>query len=369
MPQGEESFWNPYRMVVVRDEKPEKKEPVLHHTFKGISGAVKCRITTLTPFLIGKRSDNRDVSFLEREGKPVIPGTSLKGMIRSLAELAGNGCAVVGKSDYKHKPCSSVNSLCITCRIFGMMEQCSNAKVFMGKISFGDGIFQGDKPVYGKHQILMGTPSPRHTAFYKNPDTNENNKTVRKLYFHQPGQEDSPIPPPPGLIERAWQVHPLPKNSIFEFEVTFQNLCDEELDLLLYCLALEEDVTVTFEGQQETQGPLRHKLGYGKPLGMGSVHIEITQLTLIDMAKRYRSLAPPIIFEKGYLTKEIEGRTKGFKSDASTTMTMLRKMLLYNSSDTRDFHWPYFNWFRDTSKDEKPKPPRPENSETPLKRI
>ena len=239
MPQKEESFWNPYRMVVVRDNEPKKKKPVLHHAFKGISGTVNCRITTLTPFLIGKRSD-RGVSFVEREGKPVIPGTSLKGMIRSLAELAGNGCAVVGKSDNNHKPCSSIDSLCITCRIFGMMEKGRNAKVFMGKISFGDGIFQGDTPVYGKHQILMGTPAPRHTAFYKNPDTGNDDKTVRKFYFHQPRQEDYPLPPPADLIKNVWRVYPLPKDSIFEFEITFHNLCDEELKLLLYCLALKK---------------------------------------------------------------------------------------------------------------------------------
>ena len=108
---------------------------------------------------------------------------------------------------------------------------------------------------------------------------------------------------------------------------------------------------------------MRHKLGYGKPLGMGSVHIEITRLTLIDMATRYSSLTPSTrILEEEDLIKEIAGRTKGFKSDTSTTMTMLRKMLLYNSSDTSTFAYPAFDWFKDTSKGVN-------NSKTALKRI
>lgn len=358
MPQGEE-FWNPYRMVVVRDAEPKRKSPLSHQAFKGITGSLKCRLTTLTPFLIGKRGFGNEVSFIERDRKPVIPGTSLKGMIRSLAEIVGNGCAVVGKADSTHIACHNADNLCITCRIFGMMEKGHDAKVFMGKVSFGDGIFQSDKPVYLNYQVLMGTPNPKHTSFYINSITGKDDQTVRKFYFHQPDQKDTPLYPPSDLINRAWKVYPLPKNSVFEFDVTFHNLLDEELNLLLYFIALEEDVSISFDDGRTVKGSLRHKLGYGKPLGMGSVHIAITKMALIgDMVQRYSKLKPPEDITEEALKEIIKDKTKTFRADCSLTMTQLRRMLLWNEAESKRFHYPSFNWFRS-----------PGNSNKKLKKI
>ncbi len=62
----------------------------------------------------------------------------------------------------------------------------------------------------------------------------------------------------------------------FDFVIHFNNLQEDEFNLLLYLLVLEGDVQVTVgegEHRRQLRGPLRHKLGLGKPLGMGSVHI------------------------------------------------------------------------------------------------
>jgi hypothetical protein len=80
--------------------------------------------------------------------------------------------------------------------------------------------------------------------------------------------------------------------------VDFENLNWQELQLLLYCLVLEESVTVTLsqaalgkrsEGPVTLTGPMRHKIGGAKPQGAGSIGIQMERLTLNeDSVARYR---------------------------------------------------------------------------------
>ncbi|MEI6068665.1 MAG: hypothetical protein WCP96_15085 [Methylococcaceae bacterium] len=72
---------------------------------------------------------------------------------------------------------------------------------------------------------------------------------------------------------RKLKSHPLSNGSTFEFDVAFDNLSEYELGLLCYALKPSKD--------------FRHKLGMGKPIGLGSVNIDITELVLIDRHQRY----------------------------------------------------------------------------------
>jgi len=370
MPVGE-NFWNPYRMVPVRNEPLLLKAPVTHEKFTGLSGYISCSLEALTPFLIGRRTERTDIEFIKRNGKPVIPGTSLKGMIRALAEIVGNGCAVIGEVDDLHRPCVNTRNLCVTCRMFGMMERGREAKVFMGKVTIGDGIFIDEVPRYGEFKVLMGTPNPRHTPFYINPLNNNNDKMVRKFYFHQPAHIQSPQSPSNNLITRAWTIKALMPPARFKFTVTFNNLLDEELDLLLYCLFLENDFEFKERDSSQTQllkGRLfRHKLGYGKPLGMGSVFIQPDLMVFRDMKARYSNGEAEKTFIDDKLTEEIRRRTQQYRNDESPTMEHLRKMLIWDIDDRREFKYPPFDWFRDIYQNDKP--PHPENSKKSLKKI
>lgn len=55
------------------------------------SGEIICGLSALTPLLVsgrqGKQGDATVCAFMQVDGKPVIPGTSLKGMLRSLMEI------------------------------------------------------------------------------------------------------------------------------------------------------------------------------------------------------------------------------------------------------------------------------------------
>ena len=59
------------------------------------SGSIRCSLKALTPLLVAAKqgsAENKERRFLEINRKPVIPGSSLKGMIRSLVEIMSFSC-------------------------------------------------------------------------------------------------------------------------------------------------------------------------------------------------------------------------------------------------------------------------------------
>lgn len=339
MPQGE-AWWNPYRMVPVRPQAPTRTPPQTHERFSGLSGRLSCRLENLTPLLVGR--DGQPRRFIERDRRPVIPGTSLKGAIRSLAEIVGNGCAVLGKVDEAHAPCSPDQGLCITCRLFGALR---GGKVHAGQVSFGDGRLDPDvrPPVLPTYQVVLGSPKPKHTAFYR---TN----SLRKAYFHQPRRVAEPLQAPSKVpATQISTLEPLPAGFVFGFEVDFFNLTEPELGLLVYAIGLEDHVEVDLADGTRLVGPLRHKIGMGKPLGMGSVAIAIERATLIDRAARYRGLGGTTTLEAEELATWVARLTAPHRDDRSETMQALRKMLVWDPSDDRSFRYPTNAWFKDHS--------------------
>lgn len=72
---------------------------------------------------------------------------------------------------------------------------------------------------------------------------------------------------------RRMAIQPLPARTVFHFEVDFHNLDQAELEQL--CAALHP--SDRFE----------HKLGLGKPIGLGSVKVEPVGLFIVDRLSRY----------------------------------------------------------------------------------
>ena len=86
-------------------------------------------------------------------------------------------------------------------------------------------------------------------------------------------------------------VKPMKTDSLFLGRIRFENLHPEELGALLFVLDLEET--------------LRHKIGMGKPLGLGSIKIKPI-LHLSDRNKRYQSLFDQWEEDASLLTQEGE---------------------------------------------------------------
>jgi hypothetical protein len=352
----DEAFWNPYRLIPARG-KVDREAPITDEKFKGVSGIIRCNLTNLTPLFVGKNRNNQQM-FLTRktEGgdRYVIPGSSLKGLLRSLGEIVGGGCYVTGfydKKDANFSPCNNAGELCITCRMFGMMERGKGARVHKGKVSIGDALLKEDQPATSRFQILLSNCGTRHEPFYRSPHTGTLDGKSRKMYFHQPNRKDSVPNVPENLKSRAWYINALMPVHNFEFDVQFSNLSKKELDLLLYILVLEEDVKANLdESGQSLQGPLRHKVGNAKPLGLGSCHIGISQLTLLaNPKKRFTSINSHDCVLKGDdLEEEIGKRINHYISDKSTTMEAMRRMMVWDETDPRVFRYPDYPWFQNS---------------------
>lgn len=357
MPQGE-NFWNPYRWVTVRNQPVEHDLPHYHHTSRGLSGRLWCELEALTPLLIG---DGQGEFVRHRHSRqPYIPATSLKGALRSLAEVVGNAAVPFpGRTaDPQHgldkaridTAAGSQSQFDIVARTFGYLH---GGNVFAGLIRFSDAEMTSTPTPPGswsRYQVSAGQPKSTHQAFYTG-----NNR--RKFYHHHPGAT-ALVPPHSGIPPAALASRrPAPPGTRFCFTVDFANLRDDELNLLLYCLALEEQVSVTLspaalgraDGQasEPLQGPLRHKIGGAKPHGAGSVHVRITKMTLrADAMARYRGQDSVETWEEVALMDELARRTASFRARNDTTMQELRAMLIYTADDPRrPIHYPTYNWF------------------------
>lgn len=364
MPQGEE-FWNPYRLIPAR-EKVERSAPWTDERFRGQSGIIACTIENLTPLFIGAQASGAHHPPILRENRHrVIPGSSLKGMLRSLTEIVGGGCFVVSNDRHKAKvpvspvpeqmkACSKVNQLCIACRMFGAMERGSKARVHKGKVSIGDAVIREDNVRVKLLQVLLANNGVRHEPFYRSPITGKLDGQSRKIYFHQPRRSESTPAIPHNIRDRAWNIEALLPGHHFTFDIQFNNLSDQELSLLLYILALEDQVEVCFgDDNIRLSGPMRHKIGNAKPLGLGSCHIQMNRLTFFaPPAERFTSMKgiTDRVLENNALKNEIQQRIHKYISDQSPTMQALRKMMVWDEKDPRDFRYPDYHWFKDPLK-------------------
>ena len=361
MPKGE-NFWNPYRWVTVSSDPVQHAEPKYHHTFDGISGRLWCELEALTPLLIGDGGQN-NVQFVRHEGKdknPYIPSTSLKGTIRSLAEVVGNATVPFSipvdsqhKLDNARQEVSGVSQFDAVARTFGYLRQ-GDSNVLAGLIHFSDA--EITKQVISPNNwqqftVDVGQPNPKHSAFYPKNSQGENNR--RKFYHHHPNAIELNKP----QADQTRNVRPAPPGTCFSFTVDFTNLRDAELNLLLYCLALEEQVSVTLStdalgpNAQEPVtlcGPLRHKIGGAKPHGAGSVHIRVTKMELrTNAAARYLGRNNSCILEANCLNTELQNRTASFRHRTDQTMKELRAMLIYTTQDPRTpIRYPKYSWFQ-----------------------
>jgi hypothetical protein len=136
---------------------------------------------------------------------------------------------------------------------------------------------------------ILSSPKPPSPALYFKPAAGSarwigksqlkpatHHPQGRKTYLHQFSRPD----------QRPWEtatagehneqknaVRPVRRGCVFEFRVIYDNLTDAELGLLLYGLKPDEG--------------FHHKLGMGKPLGLGSVKVEVVQVKEIDRMTRY----------------------------------------------------------------------------------
>lgn len=139
-------------------------------------------------------------------------------------------------------------------------------------------ILSGPKPTTFQHYLEQPEKTNKNNLKHWDDDTN-----IRgyKLYWHRKTSSDSndSYTWNEGKVIQDDKQHtvirPVKENKKFKGRIRFENLSKEELGALLFVLYLPENC--------------HHKLGMGKPLGLGSVKIH-PQLFIIDKKESYRKL-------------------------------------------------------------------------------
>jgi hypothetical protein len=170
----------------------------------------------------------------------VLPGSSLRGMVRNVCEVLGAGCACYyegGRTPQDLAKCDESNA-CLVCRIFGFVE---GSFAWAGKVRFQDTAPQRVR------WTRLSVPVQR-------PPQEDGPGWI--LFRHE---EPSLGPGPTRCVER---------NQQFRFLVDYTNLDPEELAVFRFALTLTHELRGI---------DLCHKLGYAKALGLGSCKIAIAQ--------------------------------------------------------------------------------------------
>lgn len=201
-------------------------------------------------------------------------------------------------------------------RVFGFVEdrpggdekptESDIAAAYAGHVRFSaavwDGLLpEGERSPYGPEVTLkiLDSPKPPSPALYFRPKSgskaHENGYIAkhrlnpaehcpqgRKFYLHKYEKDKKPWETHPAnerdRLKQKVRITPLVPKLTFGFHIDFDNLDDYELGMLLYALCPNDD--------------FHHKIGMGKPLGLGSVRLNIVSLHTLDRVARYRDQDP-----------------------------------------------------------------------------
>ncbi|MBN2533495.1 MAG: CRISPR-associated RAMP protein [Spirochaetales bacterium] len=256
----------------------------------------------------------------------LIPASSLKGMIRSVAEAVGNGCYSQFTDSHglwetlppEFRPCYNIHKLCIGCRLFGFtsskkdnrnINSKKQEKVYKGNVFFSDARQPASlKPDFETHRIRsIGTPRPWCSRLYL---SDEHHIAGRKFYYHH----KNIIRHPKGI--RSELCRTIKPDSVFKFHVDFTNVHKKDFQVLLYSLVLENGMW--------------HKIGCGKADGFGSIKIECEEIMFYNPVMRYITRKEqPVIYKESGLLSFIEEQRKEFviRNLAPGALEDLRKIL------------------------------------------
>ncbi|WP_217267332.1 RAMP superfamily CRISPR-associated protein [Thermanaeromonas sp. C210] len=298
----------PYTFVPLLPVRPEdRREIVPHNRLDGRrwTGKLVLELEVVTPLHIGSGSlrliGGQPVqTFLRRGETPVIPGSSLKGAVRSLAEAVARSCLAqsparsVARLDNAFPPgvrtqCTE-EAACITCRLFGFT---GNDKGYRGRVMFGEFRPAGEVELTVARLPALEQPFKDYPREENKGGGNERLYYCR-FYLEVPCNGPLHCPdctkeewlnwkkrlkgrlPPPSFRGRKFYLQGVPRTgnqpcemvmpgSCFQGEITFQNLDRDELALLCFALGLD--------------GAMRLSLGYGKPAYYGTVRLKLREVS------------------------------------------------------------------------------------------
>lgn len=264
----------PYDFVPIAE--PVKAPTVGHQEIKTegfVSGKLVYQLRALSPIFVASGTyalGGLDLAYTDEPvvrscyrvgGKPAIPGSTLKGVVRSVVEAISPSCVAITRMDPTRIPfvprdrrerrdaeCKPDHA-CPACSIFGRMSR-------MSKVIFTDARLVSGKVKLYRLPALFSPRAKKAPKTYQDGDKFKG----RKFYYHGRPAEDKQQPP----------VEVIEQGSRLRGEIHFENLSDAELGLLLFALGIDTSFAL--------------KLGGGKPACLGSVRVEPGELELLTQA-------------------------------------------------------------------------------------
>lgn len=368
-------FLNPYNFVSTSgtgSTSAAQSAPAGAHT-----GYYDCVLVTRTPLAIPDHEDHdpdsKDYPFMRVGDERIIPGSSIRGAIRSIYETATNSCMTVEAVDAEirkkvakkqktynarneRKPCSNRQSLCAACALFGMVGQ-DNAGGVGSRVRFTDageerdgqesaqGQSANEEHVYVQLKELS-SPKPPYLPFYMTDGENgEVYIRGRKFYWHNPQAAKDPgqyTAAPDANTSRSSRMELVPPETVFRFRVYYDRVTEEQRDMLAWALTL---------GENNRNGNHCIKLGHGKPIGLGSAKVIIEGMT-------ERSIGSASYHVKSPGQEEI----RGYIADGERLLTSLDELRIITEFDANydqnkernkvEIRYPELRWFSQYNKAE-----------------
>jgi len=205
-------------------------------------------------------------------GQLMIPGSSLKGVVRSTYEAITRSCLCKTRAKSNQIPpgyqeCRDKTQLCPACRVFGALN-------WQGLIQFRDAECESTEFRPGFIPSLY-QPRPReYPGYFK-----QGKVAGRKFYYHTIRAVDKGQ-------QQGISVQQAVKTFGFTTSLPYRNLTQAELGTLLIVLG------------QDTQHAIALKVGGGKPIGMGTMTVEVTSIEPVDNIRdrylSYQSQSQPL---------------------------------------------------------------------------
>ena len=266
-PTSSELEPKPYELVSFPKNRPVLARPAGHDRYlhDHLHGALFLKLQVQTALhvstgvvVLGSDVGSSKIPLVKtmtqtRNNQLVIQGSSLKGCVRAIYEAITNSTLAVVTGRYRDKvpdgrsPCRDKEKLCPASRVFGAMD-------WQGLIQFSDATCRAHQSSVGFMPSLYRPRPDQRQAYFE-----KGKASGRKFYYTMSGAADKGE-------NRGIPVQQAAKAFIFETVIHYKNLKPEELGVLLIALGQDPEVAIAL------------KLGGGKPIGMGTMSISISNI-------------------------------------------------------------------------------------------
>ena len=243
------------------------------------SGKLQVRLITADPLFIGSGfQELENGKFVKQtmieNGRLLIPGSSLKGAVRQICRVISHSCVPkenrINLPPGTKKQCRDQEA-CIVCDMFGKMGWCS-------KVFFSDLTSESDHTeiIFAARQF---SPHP-DAKKYKDDEGYHSYKLYKTKIDTKSNPQDE-------------KLRAVPPGTVFFGEISYRNLDERELELLLFAL-----------GQTKT---ISLKIGGYRNEGFGTVNLELTSEDIPDIEATAKKYAERIerVDEDTFLTENI----------------------------------------------------------------